>query len=1205
MSDAFDADSSPSDADSPVHWYEKRWTALCELLGTNDPAEVVPRVRTLQEQFEALDEQTRAPEGLVTISEVEEVFQEMHEKLQSLRERNEALVEQLEDDDGSGMEAAFKELHRDTEDLLDALGATSIDEAQERVQSMNEQLDNLYREKERLVEAGLTSADEALEEFNRLQAERDELMGDLEELQETNDVLQQEKEELQAQVDAAPDPSAAPSADVEALRSERDALESTVEDLSDDNERLREEVDALEAENEQLQEQNGHLQSATRDLQDELKSVTEERDRLEAETSRLNSNVEQLESRLSQLREQQSTQRSSPDTSVLEAASAVKQIIGVESPGEAQALAHAVEEMHERLRRLSAERSRMTEEAGVGEPGDVLDMIESMEAQLKDLYSEREQEDLDASGEIPEAVAEILGISSADDAEDLAATVRRMGDRLQALAAEQQRLDDRIGTGRAEDVAAMIESMEAQLVDLYEERDDRGTGPAADVSGTAEDAAEAGSADGDAIDPDAADAIRSRLGVTSVEDARELEELIRTMTGRLERLSDEHRKLEEAGLTVDTALAMIGSMEDQLVDLYEDRDADRRAGAPPEPDTGAARKAGPDTDPPTESNPPSLFFDTDDAAAPEETDARPSPDAETQTALLRSIREELGVTSPEEVDELSQLIRSMTAQLNHLSEQQSRLASLGLSFENALVMIENMEEQLVDLYEERERDEDLAVRDRLRSLQEILGVESPEEARELESLVHSMEEQLQSLVAEKQAILQKTGLETADSISAMIESMEEQLVDLYEEREKNAGARDRLQAIDDVLGISTRAEAEELANLARSMEQQLDDLYEDKQELEALGLNSVEDAVNMVTSMENQLVELYEDKESVQDLETLAAGPEQDTFQQLEALYAEQEKLKRELGVASADEIIEMVEGLSTQLDELYENRDAERTDEIDLLLPEDYDTESLSAGNVEAADEAPASPSGANDLIVASMREQLEALYVEKEALLERGMSDAHEAVDRIDTLQDQIRTLQRQMTEYEERLERLRSETGASSITEVINTVQSMPAPSEGASADDDATAQAAGASSPAGDAQDTESLLIDAAPQFVDDETLSRLEDMSTAELDDLDVGAIRLADDGQIEYVNEAGRMLPGLEKSRDRTTIHGQNFFLEVAPSTNNNLFYGRFQQGVDRGAMDARFPYTFIKPGQGPSVLQVHLHRKRDRGVNWLLFRPM
>jgi photoactive yellow protein len=439
----------------------------------------------------------------------------------------------------------------------------------------------------------------------------------------------------------------------------------------------------------------------------------------------------------------------------------------------------------------------------------------------------------------------------------------------------------------------------------------------------------------------------------------------------------------------------------------------------------------------------------------------------------------------------------------------------------------------------------------------------------------------------------------------MIESMEEQLVDLYEEREKNAGARDRLQAIDDVLGISTRAEAEELANLARSMEQQLDDLYEDKQELEALGLNSVEDAVNMVTSMENQLVELYEDKESVQDLETLAAGPEQDTFQQLEALYAEQEKLKRELGVASADEIIEMVEGLSTQLDELYENRDAERTDEIDLLLPEDYDTESLSAGNVEAADEAPASPSGANDLIVASMREQLEALYVEKEALLERGMSDAHEAVDRIDTLQDQIRTLQRQMTEYEERLERLRSETGASSITEVINTVQSMPAPSEGASADDDATAQAAGASSPAGDAQDTESLLIDAAPQFVDDETLSRLEDMSTAELDDLDVGAIRLADDGQIEYVNEAGRMLPGLEKSRDRTTVHGQNFFLEVAPSTNNNLFYGRFQQGVDRGAMDARFPYTFIKPGQGPSVLQVHLHRKRDRGVNWLLFRPM
>jgi photoactive yellow protein len=393
------------------------------------------------------------------------------------------------------------------------------------------------------------------------------------------------------------------------------------------------------------------------------------------------------------------------------------------------------------------------------------------------------------------------------------------------------------------------------------------------------------------------------------------------------------------------------------------------------------------------------------------------------------------------------------------------------------------------------------------------------------------------------------------------------------------------------------------------MEQQLDDLYEDKQELEALGLNSVEDAVNMVTSMENQLVELYEDKESVQDLETLAAGPEQDTFQQLEALYAEQEKLKRELGVASADEIIEMVEGLSTQLDELYENRDAERTDEVDLLLPEDYDTESLSAGDVEAADEAPSSASGANDLIVASMREQLEALYAEKEALLERGMSDAHEAVDRIDTLQNQIRTLQRQMNEHEQQMDRLRSETGASSITQIIDTVQSMAAPSETSSPADDPPAQptpAEDASAPStGDVPDTDRLLIDATPRFVDDDTLNRLEDMSTAELDDLDVGAIRLADDGQIEYVNEPGRMLPGLEKSRDRTTIHGQNFFLEVAPSTNNNLFYGRFEQGVEQGAMDARFPYTFIKPGQGPSVLQVHLHRKRDRGVNWLLFQPM
>jgi len=39
--------------------------------------------------------------------------------------------------------------------------------------------------------------------------------------------------------------------------------------------------------------------------------------------------------------------------------------------------------------------------------------------------------------------------------------------------------------------------------------------------------------------------------------------------------------------------------------------------------------------------------------------------------------------------------------------------------------------------------------------------------------------------------------------------------------------------------------------------------------------------------------------------------------------------------------------------------------------------------------------------------------------------------------------------------------------------------------------------------------------------------------------------------------------------------------------------------------MDARFPYTFISPGQGPKVLMVHLHSKPDSDAQWLLFSAM
>jgi photoactive yellow protein len=249
--------------------------------------------------------------------------------------------------------------------------------------------------------------------------------------------------------------------------------------------------------------------------------------------------------------------------------------------------------------------------------------------------------------------------------------------------------------------------------------------------------------------------------------------------------------------------------------------------------------------------------------------------------------------------------------------------------------------------------------------------------------------------------------------------------------------------------------------------------------------------------------------------------------------------------------------------------------------------------------------------MIVSSMREQLEALYEEKEALLQRGFSDAREAAAQIDRLESQIRTLNQRITETERQLERIQAETGAESVTQVIDAVQSLqkpPSASGGA-----ATSATSGSSPPASPSSSadastdasTDRLKIDAASRFFDDDTLSRLDAMTSSDLDALDAGALRLADDGQIEAANEPARsLLPG-QNAREESSLIGQNFFLQVAPSTNNNLFFGRFKQGVEEGAMDACFPYTFIYPGEGPTVLIVHLYRQRDRGTNWLLFRPM
>lgn len=854
MPDATDPDSAPdaSSSDSDRDWYVQQWNALCSELGTSDPNEVLARVQTLKRQMERLDEQDRHEEGLVTISEVEEVFRDMNEKIEKLRERNSVLAERLEDNENEG---ALADLNRESEELIDTLGVTTMDEAHARVQKLNERLETLYKEREQLVQEGLSDAEDALSEIDRLRDERD------------------------------------------ALRRERNQLKNKLDEAN-------------------------------------------------ASSS--------------------SSRSTDPDTSVLEAAVVIRDRIGVSSPDQAEAFTRLVAEVHDRVRTRAE-----AHDAGPDEtPDDVVEMLHSMAAHLDAL-------------------------------------------------------------------------------------------PAPDARST-----ETEPSPGETLPAEAGDI----LGIRTVDDARELDELINDMASQLEQLREEHEQLDEVGLSVEGALTMIENMEAQLVDLYHD------------PDHGNNGRS---------SSPTAPGLDED---------------------LTNRIQERTGL-SPEDANDLPDVAEALLDQLESLSAEYEPLAEAGLDGHEAVTLIESMEAQLNDLYSQNVDHED---------------------------------------------------------------------------------APDRLAAIEEELGISTRREAEELSQLTDHMEEQLSALYQEKEQLHPLGLASIEDAVDMIESMEQQLNGLYEDKETLDEVQ-VANADEQSTFQQFEALNEEQQKLQNALGVASAEDVIEMVESLNDQLDDLYTARDAEvdpqERHDAQLWAPD------LAPAPHEASEEDPDESQERESLTLNSLEHQLEALYREKEVLLHHGLGSADDAVTRLRSQRRQIDVLQHKNHIYKQRFDRLGSEIGTDRVPQIVGGIRALE--SEAETSFDDVCPMPAASSTPA-----DYDIHLGAASSFVDPDTLDELGEMTTEELDALDVGAIRLNDDGIVEALNDAALTLPSLHSVENRETVIGKNFFVDLAPITNNNLFFGRFQKGQRRGELDARFPYTFTSPGTGSQSFAVHLYRPPERDTTWLLFRP-
>ncbi len=117
------------------------------------------------------------------------------------------------------------------------------------------------------------------------------------------------------------------------------------------------------------------------------------------------------------------------------------------------------------------------------------------------------------------------------------------------------------------------------------------------------------------------------------------------------------------------------------------------------------------------------------------------------------------------------------------------------------------------------------------------------------------------------------------------------------------------------------------------------------------------------------------------------------------------------------------------------------------------------------------------------------------------------------------------------------------------------------------------------------------------FEDPMVGEQLRDASEETLNNADFGIIRLDDDGIVQFFNAYESNLSGV----DPEEALGQNYFNELAPCSNNRVFYGRFRDGLKKGEMDEHFTYTFTYKMR-PTLVKVHLYRD-DAGNNWIMVR--
>jgi len=109
------------------------------------------------------------------------------------------------------------------------------------------------------------------------------------------------------------------------------------------------------------------------------------------------------------------------------------------------------------------------------------------------------------------------------------------------------------------------------------------------------------------------------------------------------------------------------------------------------------------------------------------------------------------------------------------------------------------------------------------------------------------------------------------------------------------------------------------------------------------------------------------------------------------------------------------------------------------------------------------------------------------------------------------------------------------------------------------------------------------------------------LTAADLDELPFGTIHLDPTGMIRSYNRAEEQLSG----RLRKDVVGRNFFRDVAPCTRVQRFFGTFQEGVSRGALNEVFDFSFRFPTGTREVRIRMIYSDNPAPGVWIFITPM